>query len=118
MQYSNEKDKKSNFSYTMRSKKLDFNEEKKGCRITPGPGAYQDINLRPDTGKFIYSKFKDVNTAKLNLSAARFRKEPYSPGPQTYLYDDGLSNKGKYIQSKNKGSGVRSFSHSAKLTFT
>jgi hypothetical protein len=106
-----------NFSYSMRPK-LDFNSERKNKRGIPGPGTYQDINLRPETGKFVFSKFKDVSIPQINLNSPRFDKERFSPGPQTYVYDDGLSNKGKYVQSKHKGSGVRSFSHSMKLTFT
>jgi hypothetical protein len=102
----------------MRPKTLDVVEKNKSFWRNPGPGAYHDIDLRPQTGKFVYSKFEDVQIAKLNLNSQRFGKIRESPGPQDYPNEDNLSNRGKYVHSKNKGAGIRAFSQSGKSTFT
>jgi hypothetical protein len=52
--------------------KLDPNKEKKSHRGTPGPGTYKDINL--ESGKFVFSKFKDVSIPQINMNSVRFNK--------------------------------------------
>jgi hypothetical protein len=49
---------------------------------------------------------------------ARFTTPKQSPGPQTYVTPDDLSNKGKYVASNHFSEGNRRFSMNARTGFT
>jgi hypothetical protein len=48
-----------NYSFTMRSKPIDFIENNLTYKDSPGPGSHKDFDLRPKGGRFSLSKFSD-----------------------------------------------------------
>lgn len=59
-------------SYTMRPQTVDFIEAKKTNKNTPGPGAYKEIDLDPQTGRFKVAKFTDSKFCRINPNTPRF----------------------------------------------
>lgn len=59
IQYENDKAKMNNYSFTMRPKPVDFIDKKLTYKESPGPGAHQEVDLVPRSGRFTVSKFSD-----------------------------------------------------------
>ena len=72
-QYRDQFNAKMTISYTMRPKTNDFIEDKITFKNNPGPGAYQDIDLEPESGRFRISKYSDTKYAKINSKPPRFQ---------------------------------------------
>lgn len=102
----------------MRAKTSDFNGDRLSYKKTPGPGTYQDIELRPKEGKLRLSKFQNTRLAKINSNTKRFLEEKYSPGPSDYVRKDDFSKTGSYMLSKDISQGRRPFDRSLKIDFT
>lgn len=56
----------------MRSRTIDFIENRKTYKQNPGPGAYTEVDLDPKTGRFMVAKFSDAKLAKINPTLERF----------------------------------------------
>jgi hypothetical protein len=59
-------------SYSLRPKPLDVIDFHSTSKYTPGPGAYQSIDLDPLDGRITVSKFGDAKYAKINPKTPRF----------------------------------------------
>jgi hypothetical protein len=59
-------------SFTMRPQTVDFIEVKKTNKYTPGPCAYNEIDLDPKNGRFKVAKFSDSKFCKINPNTPRF----------------------------------------------
>lgn len=105
--------------YTMRPKPKDFIEEKLTYKNNPGPGAYEAVDMDPKTGRYSISKFCDCKLAKIEPNRSRFDRTNSNQTPSSFHYQekDGIQKNAKYILSKNKGSGIRAFTSSKRLTF-
>ena len=102
----------------MRPKTLDFREKQISYKANPGPGAYDEYNLDPKSGRFTLSKFTDMKLAKINPRTPRFENIKYTPGPSSYIQRSTLGSEGKYILSNNKGTGSQAFGQTARSNFT
>lgn len=102
----------------MRPQTVDFIEQKKTNKVTPGPGAYKEIDLDPKTGRFAVAKFGDSRFSKINPNTPRFMTIKESPGPLSYQEGDSLAPSAKYVLSQRRGNGTRAFDHEARSTFT
>ena len=107
-----------NTSYTMRSRTIDFIENNKTNKRTPGPGSYESIQLEPSSGRFMCSKFGDSKFAKITDQGPRFAKVKESPGPLSYREGDNMSPSAKYVLSNHKGGNCKSFNKTARFGFT
>ena len=105
-------------SYTMRPRTIDVLDSNATWKQSPGPGAYESVDLDPKSGRFIVSKFGDTKFAKITNNVPRFPKEKDSPGPLSYLDTDNLNPTGKYVLSSRIGRGTRPFNQTARSTFT
>jgi hypothetical protein len=101
-------------SYSLRPKTDDVIKKNFTYLKNPGPGAYQEINLDPKTGRFMVSKFSDAKLSKINPKTPRFIDYKDGPSPLTYKEKDDLNGAGKYYLSSHRGSGTRVFSKTAR----
>lgn len=102
----------------MRPKTTDFDGDRLSFKQSPGPGAYQTIDLFPKEGRFKVSKHDDVKLCKINPNTKRFLEEKHSPSPADYVRNDNFSPIGKFIRSKDRGTGTRPFTKTARTNFT
>jgi hypothetical protein len=101
-------------SYSLRPKTDDVIGKNLSYLKNPGPGAYQEINLDPKTGRFMVSKFSDAKLSKINPNTPRFTDYKDGPSPLTYKEKDSLNGSAKYYLSSHRGNGTRVFSKTAR----
>jgi hypothetical protein len=101
-----------------KSKKGETLDSRMSFQLTPGPGAYEHIELEPQSGKFMVSRFSDSRFCKINPKTPRFLSIKETPGPLTYREGDSLSKDAKYQLSQHWGTGTRAFPHSSRNGFT
>lgn len=118
-QYEHNKETLSPVKFSLRKKPMDFIEEKLSYKNNPGPGSYEAIDLDPKSGRFKVAKYGDSKFSKIEPNKPRFQNMHSTITPSSFHYQekDGMNSTGKYILSKNKGNGIRSFSSSKRLTF-
>ncbi len=101
--------KRQSFKYSIRPKTIDVILKNLSFLSTPGPGAYQSLDLNPPGGRFKISRFSDTQLSVISRDK-RFRKPlGEMPGPSTYSHLDDLNSKGKYTLSQRRGKGTRPF---------
>lgn len=64
-QYQHKSSTLSPVKYSLRNKPKDFIAEKLTYKKSPGPGAYETINMDPESGRFKLSKYGDCKFAKI-----------------------------------------------------
>lgn len=50
----------------MRPRRRDVLEIQKSFNQNPGPGAYEETNLGPKSGRYLIAKYEDTKLAKIN----------------------------------------------------
>ena len=98
----------------MRGRTIDVFDSHRTSKMTPGPGAYESIQLEPNSGRFMCSKFSDSKFGKITDLGDRFSKEKMGPGPGSYREGDSLSPSGKYLLSSHRGRGSRTFNRAVR----
>lgn len=101
--------------FSIRSKTINL-VEKQSNRYTPGPAAYEPVDLGGKEGRHQVSKFSDVKMAKIDPHSKRFPEIKQAPGPSSYSHADGQMADGKYTLSRHSGKGGRVFSREARFT--
>lgn len=97
-------------SFSIRPKTKDVVNDNLSYISNPGPGAYQELDLDPKTGRFMVAKFNDAKLSKINPKTPRFMEYKDGPSPLTYKEKDTLNGSGKYYLSAHRGDGTRAFS--------
>jgi hypothetical protein len=103
--------------YSLRAKTIDVIEKRATHLQTPGPAAYQAVELENGNGRHLVSKFEDTRFAKIEPNRPRFPGIKQTPGPTSYEQAEGWMEKGKYTHSKHTGHGSRAFDKEARFTF-
>lgn len=69
--------------YSIRSKTINL-AEKQSNRYTPGPAAYDPVDLEKKDGRNQVSKYPDAKMAKIDPNTKRFPEIKNTPGPSSY----------------------------------
>lgn len=72
LKYNDIKEGRTASSYSIRMKTSDFNGDRLSYKQNPGPGTYQDMELRPANGKLNLSKFQNTRLASIKTNTKRF----------------------------------------------
>lgn len=101
----------------MRPKPVDFIDKKLTYKEAPGPGAHQEVELEPTSGRFAVSKFPDSPLSIIHPKSERFQLIKSTPGPSTYAEGDSINDSSKYVLSHRKSNGRRIFSRTSRDVF-
>lgn len=101
--------------YSIRSKTINL-AEKHSNRYTPGPAAYEPLDLAKKDGRQQVSKYADAKLAKIDPNSKRFPEIKHSPGPTSYSQADGSIAEGRYTLSRHNAKGTRVFSREPRFT--
>ena len=100
IQYKKEGHNTDKDKYTIRTKTIDPKEHTTNLE-TPGPAAYQSIELENSTGRHHVSKFVDSKLGTIEGKIKRFPALKRTPGPTTYNPHESV------IESRYQKIGIR-----------